>query len=93
MAPSSVHAVSVSHTGAPELLTSQPIFNSFSFADNPSGGTLTPLSEAERGQGLAYKLYKRCPGTASQPPADNSAPFRDTNGQLDCDPNAQIPGP
>ena len=35
---------------------------------------------------------RRCPGAASQPPADGSAPFTDGGG-LDCDPSLTPPGP
>jgi phospholipid/cholesterol/gamma-HCH transport system substrate-binding protein len=36
---------------------------------------------------------RRCPGAASQPPPDGSAPFRDIDGTLDCDPSLVLPGP
>ena len=71
----------------------QPIFNSFTFTDSPSGGTLTPSSRDARLAAVRPNQYKRCPGTASQPPADGSAPYRDANGTLDCDPSQVIPGP
>ena len=35
---------------------------------------------------------RRCPGAATQPPADGSAPFTD-GGSLDCDPALVLPGP
>jgi phospholipid/cholesterol/gamma-HCH transport system substrate-binding protein len=71
----------------------QPLFNAFAFDDNPAGGTLTPLTPAQRTAGLQYGV-KRCPGAASQAPADGSAPFLDDgnlNGQ--CDPSLVPPGP
>jgi phospholipid/cholesterol/gamma-HCH transport system substrate-binding protein len=71
----------------------QPIFNTFSFADNPTGGTLTPIPNALRLAGLQTGAIKRCPGAASQAPADGSAPWRDFNNSLDCDPSLQLPGP
>jgi phospholipid/cholesterol/gamma-HCH transport system substrate-binding protein len=71
----------------------QPIFNTFSFADNPSGGTLTPIPNALRLAGLQTGAIKRCPGAASQAPADNSAPWQDVDGSLDCDPSLVPPGP
>jgi hypothetical protein len=40
-------------------------------------------------------VIKRCPGAATQRPADNSAPYTD-NGNLgpeDCDPSLVLPGP
>jgi phospholipid/cholesterol/gamma-HCH transport system substrate-binding protein len=71
----------------------QPIFNTFSFADNPSGGVLTPIPNSQRLTGLQSGQVKRCPGTASQIPQDNSAPWRDTDNSLDCDPSLIPPGP
>jgi phospholipid/cholesterol/gamma-HCH transport system substrate-binding protein len=71
----------------------QPIFNTFSFADNPTGGTLTPIPPSQRFDGLETNQLRRCPGGASQPSADGSAPWRDVNGNLDCDPNQVPPGP
>jgi phospholipid/cholesterol/gamma-HCH transport system substrate-binding protein len=71
----------------------QPIFNTFSFADNPTGGTLTPIPNALRLAGLQSGAIKRCPGAASQPPVDGSAPYRDSGGNLDCDPTQVVAGP
>jgi phospholipid/cholesterol/gamma-HCH transport system substrate-binding protein len=72
----------------------QPIFNSFSFTDNPAGGVLTPRPQGSNPfTGLTTGNYKRCPGAASQPNADGSAPWRDSDGKLDCDPSLVIPGP
>jgi phospholipid/cholesterol/gamma-HCH transport system substrate-binding protein len=73
----------------------QPIFNSFSFADNPAGGVLTPIPPSQRMDGLETGVIKRCPGAASQPAEDGSAPYTD-NGNLgpeDCDPSLVLPGP
>ena len=71
----------------------QPIFNTFSFADNPSGGVLTPIPTTKKMDGLQTGFLKRCPGAASQPPEDGSAPWRDTDNSLDCDPALVPPGP
>src|SRR3954449_1042470 len=71
----------------------QPIFNTFSFADNPAGGTLTPIPNSQRLAGLSTGNVKRCPGSASQAPQDGSAPWRDVDGSLDCDPSLVPPGP
>jgi phospholipid/cholesterol/gamma-HCH transport system substrate-binding protein len=72
----------------------QPIFNSFSFTDNPAGGLLTAKPPGSNPfEGLTTGNYRRCPGAASQPNADGSAPWRDSDGQLDCDPSLVIPGP
>jgi phospholipid/cholesterol/gamma-HCH transport system substrate-binding protein len=71
----------------------QPIFNAYSFTDNPAGGTLTPIPPSQRLDGLQTGQVRRCPGAASQPPPDGSAPFRDIDGSLDCDPSLVLPGP
>ena len=71
----------------------QPIFNAYSFADNPTGGTLTPIAPSQRLAGLQTGFVRRCPGAASQPPTDDSAPWRDAFGTLDCDPSLVLPGP
>jgi phospholipid/cholesterol/gamma-HCH transport system substrate-binding protein len=71
----------------------QPIFNAYSFTDNPSGGVLTPIPASQRLTGLQHGVLRRCPGAASQVPVDNSAPFRDSDGTLDCDPSLVPPGP
>jgi phospholipid/cholesterol/gamma-HCH transport system substrate-binding protein len=73
----------------------QPMFNAFNFSDNPAGGVLTPIPPSERMDGLQTGVLARCPGAASQRPADNSAPYTD-NGNLgpdDCDPSLVLPGP
>jgi phospholipid/cholesterol/gamma-HCH transport system substrate-binding protein len=71
----------------------QPIFNAYSFNDTPSVPTLTPIPPSQRLAGLQTGQVKRCPGAASQPPTDGSAPFRDSDGSLDCDPSLVLPGP
>ena len=71
----------------------QPIFNAYSFADNPAGGTLTPIAANQRLAGFQNGVVRRCPGAASQPAADGSAPWRDVDGSLDCDPSLVLPGP
>jgi phospholipid/cholesterol/gamma-HCH transport system substrate-binding protein len=73
----------------------QPIFNAFQLGDNPAGGLLTPIPPSQRFAGLQTGVIARCPGAATQRPADNSAPFTD-NGNLgpdDCDPSLTLPGP
>jgi phospholipid/cholesterol/gamma-HCH transport system substrate-binding protein len=71
----------------------QPIFNAYQFADSPSGGVLKENLPSNRLNQLQTGNLERCPGAASQFPADNSAPFRDTTGNLDCDPSQVPPGP
>jgi phospholipid/cholesterol/gamma-HCH transport system substrate-binding protein len=73
----------------------QPIFNAFQFTDNPAGGVLTPIPPDQRFDGAQTGVMRRCPGAASQPAADGSAPYTD-NGNLgpdDCDPRLALPGP
>jgi phospholipid/cholesterol/gamma-HCH transport system substrate-binding protein len=70
----------------------QPIFNAFQFTDNPAGGLLTPIPPSQRFDGFETGQIQRCPGAATQAPADNSAPFTD-GGTLDCDPTLRLPGP
>jgi phospholipid/cholesterol/gamma-HCH transport system substrate-binding protein len=69
----------------------QPMFNAFSFGDNPAGGLLSPIPPAQRLDGLETGVMRRCPGAATQRPADGSAPFTDDG--LDCDPSLVLPGP
>jgi phospholipid/cholesterol/gamma-HCH transport system substrate-binding protein len=71
----------------------QPIFNAFTFTSNPAGGVLTPIPPSNRFDGLQTGRLRRCPGAASQPNADGSAPWRDVSGNLDCDPSQVLPGP
>jgi phospholipid/cholesterol/gamma-HCH transport system substrate-binding protein len=70
-----------------------PQFNPYSFTSNPAGGVLTAQPGSQRLAGLQTGNTRRCPGAASQPPADNSAPYRDVSGTLDCDPTQVLPGP
>ena len=73
----------------------QPMFNAFSFTDNPAGGVLVPHGLNQKFDGLQTNIAKRCPGAASQPTEDGSAPYTD-NGNLgpdDCDPSQVLPGP
>ena len=70
----------------------QPIFNAFQFTDNPAGGVLTPIPDSARFDNLETGQIRRCPGAATQPPADGSAPFTD-GGSLDCDPALVAPRP
>jgi phospholipid/cholesterol/gamma-HCH transport system substrate-binding protein len=70
----------------------QPIFNAFQFTDNPAGGLLTPVPPSQRLDGIENGIQRRCPGAATQRPADGSAPFTD-GGNVDCDPSLVLPGP
>jgi phospholipid/cholesterol/gamma-HCH transport system substrate-binding protein len=72
----------------------QPIFNAFQLEELPTGpAQLVPLPVAQRLDGLQTGMLKRCPGAASQPPVDGSAPYRDSGGNLDCDPTQVVAGP
>jgi phospholipid/cholesterol/gamma-HCH transport system substrate-binding protein len=68
-----------------------PIFNAYSFNQNTS--ELTPSPPSQRLAGLQTGQIRRCPGAASQAPTDGSAPYRDSDGSLDCDPTLVPPGP
>lgn len=67
----------------------QPIFNLFSLANNAA----PVLSPGNRLQGFTTGQFRRCPGTASQVPVDGSAPYRDSDNKLDCDPTQTLEGP
>jgi phospholipid/cholesterol/gamma-HCH transport system substrate-binding protein len=76
----------------------QPIFNAFQLEEQPVDAnkvvqTLVPLPVSQRLDGLQTGILTRCPGAASQAPVDGSAPYRDTGGNLDCDPTQVPPGP
>ncbi len=60
-----------------------PVAPSFTLGSNDN---LTPSSAQQALQGLKTGQLRRCPGAATQPSADGSAPFTD-NGQLSCDPS------
>lgn len=67
-----------------------PVLDGFNFVDDPDGGHLEPKAPADRGRSPYLKLnqLKRCPGAATPPPADGSAPFVDSGplSNADCDP-------
>jgi phospholipid/cholesterol/gamma-HCH transport system substrate-binding protein len=73
----------------------QPIFNAFTFTDNPAGGVLTPRPGlmGDPFEGLTTGNVRRCPGAATQLSEDKSNVWRDTDGSLDCDPRIVPPGP
>jgi phospholipid/cholesterol/gamma-HCH transport system substrate-binding protein len=60
-----------------------PVFPDFSLGAN---NNLTPASATQALAGLKSGQLRRCPGAATQPAADGSAPFTD-NGQLGCEPS------
>jgi phospholipid/cholesterol/gamma-HCH transport system substrate-binding protein len=65
----------------------QPIINNYSLVDTPLNGvSLIPQGVNDRLTNLKTFQVLRCPGAATQPAQDGSAPFRD-NGTLDCDPS------
>ena len=73
----------------------QPIFNAFSFGDNPAGGVLTPIPPAQRFDGLETGVLKRCPGAASQRAGGQLGAVRRRRQPRpdDCDPTLRLPGP
>ncbi|HEX8075394.1 MAG TPA: MlaD family protein [Thermoleophilaceae bacterium] len=68
----------------------QPLFNAFQFNSTPSGPVLTP--QTSRLAGLQTFKSKRCPGGATQPPPDGSAPYKEAANDS-CDPSTTPPGP
>lgn len=75
-------------------IRSVPVFNAYTFADDGSGGTLTPRPAAERGTNpaLSFGNTRRCPGTSVFAPADRSVPFVDDGplANADCDPSQSV---
>ncbi len=59
-----------------------PVFPDFKLGAN---NNLTPASISQALEGILSDQLRRCPGSATQRPADGSAPFTD-EGQLSCDP-------
>jgi phospholipid/cholesterol/gamma-HCH transport system substrate-binding protein len=59
-----------------------PVAPSFTLG---AGENLTPTSPQQALEGLKTGQLRRCPGAATQPSADGSAPFTN-NGALGCDP-------
>jgi phospholipid/cholesterol/gamma-HCH transport system substrate-binding protein len=70
-----------------------PMFTPFNFSDNPNGALLTPHSPGSVITGTSSGNLTRCPGAASQAPEDGSAPWQDSDGKLDCNPDLVLPGP
>ena len=70
----------------------QPIFNEFSFTDDPLGGVLKSIGVDSRLLGLSVN-EKKCPGAAAVPSEGGGNPFQDTSGTLDCDPTQRLPSP
>lgn len=68
-----------------------PIFDAFTYNDDGQGGTLTPKEPNQRGlaDAVHFGNLRRCPGAATAPPADGSAPFVDPGplSNADCDPS------
>ena len=72
----------------------QPLFNAFEIGRDDEGNeVLNPREDNDRLGDTERGRTQRCPGGATQPPPDGSAPFRDTDGRLDCDPGTRPPGP
>ena len=67
----------------------QPLFSGFSFGDIAGTDLLTPVAPANRLDGFQFRQLKRCPGGATQPPPDGSAP----RVVESCDPSTTPPGP
>jgi phospholipid/cholesterol/gamma-HCH transport system substrate-binding protein len=69
-----------------------PIFNAFQFTSTPGGDFLTAAPASQRLAGFQFHRSQRCPGGATQPPPDGSAPYLDQPG-FQCDPSTVPPGP
>ena len=74
-----------------------PVFDAYNFVDDAEGGRLEPKPLSERGNSPNLKTgqLRRCPGAASPPPADGSAPFVDSGdlANADCDPTQVLGAP
>ena len=72
----------------------QPIFNQFQFASTPGRRRARRRCRPERRRatGLIARNSSAARAAAMQPPPDGSAPWRDADGSLDCDPTAVPPG-
>jgi phospholipid/cholesterol/gamma-HCH transport system substrate-binding protein len=68
----------------------QPIFNAFTFTENPAGGTLTEIPPEARLDNLQKGFMRRCPGAALAPMEDGSNPYPAASG---CQANETPPGP
>jgi len=69
----------------------QPVFSPTVY----EGGRLTAVPFTRHFEGYERGILRHCPGAATQPPPDGSAPFTDGSNldARDCDPNARVPGP
>ena len=72
-----------------------PVFNAFRYSGDqrPTASASPACREAACPASPRAQLTTRCPGSATQPAADGSTPWRDVNGNLDCDPRIVPPGP
>ena len=68
----------------------QPMFNAFLLGEDD---VLRPNTSGDRLAGAQTGVLRRCPGAATPPAADGSNPWRDADGDLDCDPADTVPGP
>ena len=66
----------------------QPISGAYTFTNNPSGGGAQPAASTDASNSLSRARRQRCPGAATQPPPDGSAPYiKDSDLPPDgCDP-------
>ncbi|WP_320672609.1 MlaD family protein [Patulibacter defluvii] len=74
----------------------QPIINENAVVADPLLGPIVrQLVAGLGGAGIGSENVgaARCPGTATQIRPDGSNGFRDSDGKLDCDPKAVLPGP
>lgn len=72
----------------------QPIFNAFQFTSDPVvGNVLNALPPEARTSGTEIGNLRRCPGGATAELEDGSNNWRDSDGNLDCDPALAPKGP
>jgi phospholipid/cholesterol/gamma-HCH transport system substrate-binding protein len=73
-----------------------PVFDAFELVDDADGGhfEFKPRSERGRSPNLSTGNLRRCPGSATSPPSDGSAPFVDSGplANPDCDPSQVVGG-
>ncbi|HEY7633443.1 MAG TPA: MlaD family protein [Thermoleophilaceae bacterium] len=69
----------------------QPLFNAFTYTDNPAGAFLTAAPPSQRLSGFQTGKQQRCPGGATQPAPDGSNPY--TEPQTTCQRSSVPPGP
>ena len=69
-----------------------PVVDAFAYErTGPDSAKFTARKASDRKTALQQRQVKRCPGSATTPPADGSAPYAPDG--LDCDTSSVVPGP